>query len=112
MQKTGFYQFLTRKTIKNILRAIPEAKSTYRVLGECLGSDLVEAKYQPLFDYVQPPKQHGEPFRVVSADFVTTSDGTGIVHLAPTFGSDDFMVAQKEKLPLMLVKINLENKFQ
>jgi isoleucyl-tRNA synthetase len=102
--KDRLLSIFDEKTIKNIQRAVPGAKPSYRVLGECLGSDLIEAKYQPPFDYVQPPKQHGKPFRVISADFVNTNDGTGIVHLAPTFGSDDFMVAQKEKLPLMLVK--------
>ena len=43
-------------------------------------------------------------FRVVDADFVNTSDGTGIVHLAPTFGADDFNVAKQKSLPLMLVR--------
>ena len=92
------------KTIKNIRRSDLGGGVPYRVLRECLGSDLIGFKYEQIFDYIQPKKTHGDPFRVVGADFVSTNDGTGIVHLAPTFGSDDFMVAKKENLPLMLVK--------
>ena len=94
------------KLISNIKRAVPGCKNTHRVVGVCGGSELVGLKYEQLFDYVQPFENTDSAFRVVSADFVNTSDGTGVVHLAPTFGADDFMVAKKEKLPLMLVEDN------
>ena len=76
---------------------------SYKIIGSCLGSDLVDLKYDQLLKYVQPENLEGGAFRVVSADFVNTTDGTGIVHLAPTFGADDFLVAKKNKLPAMLV---------
>ena len=90
---------------EDLILSIFDKKNTinYRVVKLCLGSDLVDLRYEQLFDYVQPSDNPDGAFRVVSADFVTTSDGTGIVHLAPTFGADDFLVSKKEKLPAMLV---------
>lgn len=65
------------------------------------GKDLVGISYEQLMPYVVP----NEPaFKVISGDFVSTEDGTGIVHLAPTFGADDFRVAQKAGIPAILVK--------
>lgn len=60
------------------------------------GSDLVGLKYEPLF------ANHGEnAHRVIGADFVTTEDGTGIVHIAPAFGEDDYAIAKKDNLPVV-----------
>ncbi|MBB6460980.1 isoleucine--tRNA ligase [Flammeovirga kamogawensis] len=61
-----------------------------RVVGEVKGKDLVGAKYEQLLPYVTP---EGKAFEVIPGDFVTTEDGTGIVHIAPTFGADDQRVA-------------------
>ncbi len=60
----------------------------FKVLVECVGKDLEGIKYEQLLPYSQP--EDGDAFRVVTADFVTTDDGTGIVHIAPSFGADDF----------------------
>jgi isoleucyl-tRNA synthetase len=76
-------------------KAIP-----YKVLGEWKGSDLQGIRYGQLLPYVTPD---GDAFRVVCGDFVSTEDGTGIVHLAPTFGSDDFRVAREHGIPAVLV---------
>jgi isoleucyl-tRNA synthetase len=78
----------------------------YRIVNEVDGTELVDLRYEQILNYIKPQKNKGVPFRVVSADFVTTKDGTGIVHLAPTFGADDFLVAKKKNLPLMLIKNN------
>ncbi len=68
----------------------------YRVVGECMGTDLVESEYEQLIPWVNP----GEgAFRVILGDYVTTEDGTGIVHIAPTFGADDAFVAKKAGVP-------------
>lgn len=69
-------------------KAIP-----YSVLREYKGSDLVGIGYEQLLDFVQPAE--GDAFRVVAGDFVTITDGTGIVHIAPSFGADDFAVARQ-----------------
>ena len=63
--------------------------------AEFKGSDLAGIHYEQLLPYTQPKDGDGNPFRVVIGDFVTTEDGTGIVHIAPSFGSDDFRVAKQ-----------------
>jgi isoleucyl-tRNA synthetase len=93
----------------------------YFVAGECLGTDLVGIKYEQLLPFVLPDESPEEAFRVISGDFVTTSDGTGIVHIAPTFGADDARVAADAGVPGMLVKddhgnlvplVDLQGKFR
>ena len=73
----------------------------YEVVAEYKGSDLVGMEYEQLIPWVNP----GEgAFRVISGDFVTTEDGTGIVHIAPTFGADDDRVAKTHGVPgLMMI---------
>jgi len=75
----------------------------FEVIGRCNGADLVGIKYHQLLDYAQPMDSPEEAFRVIPGDFVTTEDGTGIVHTAPTFGQDDAMVAKEAGVPPMLV---------
>jgi isoleucyl-tRNA synthetase len=75
----------------------------YFVAGTCLGSDLVGIRYEQLLPGALPYEKPEEAFRVISGDFVTTSDGTGIVHIAPTFGADDARVASESGVPAMLV---------
>jgi len=73
----------------------------------CLkGEKLVESRYEQLLDFAQPYDHPENAFRVIAGDFVTTDDGTGIVHTAPTFGADDAEVAKKTspEIPPMLVK--------
>ena len=93
----------------------------YFVSGECLGTDLVGIKYEQLLPFVLPAETPEEAFRVISGDFVTTSDGTGIVHIAPTFGADDARVAADAGVPGMLVNdgkgnlvplVDLQGKFR
>ena len=71
------------------------------VLEEMTGKDLEGMEYEQLMPYVQPDKP---AFKVLIGDFVSTDDGTGIVHIAPTFGADDFRVAQKYGIPALMVK--------
>jgi isoleucyl-tRNA synthetase len=77
----------------------------YLVLDECKGADLLELRYEQLLPYAKPYQHPENAFRVIAGDFVTTEDGTGIVHTAPTFGQDDAMVAKKAnpEVPPMLV---------
>ncbi len=67
-------------------------KIPFKVLGELKGKDLAGICYEQLLPYVKPTD--GDAFKVVLGDFVTTEDGTGIVHIAPSFGADDFRVAK------------------
>ena len=73
------------------------------VLGSCKGSELVGIRYEQLLPGALPYENADQAFRVISGDFVTTSDGTGIVHIAPTFGADDARVAAEAGVPAMLV---------
>lgn len=72
----------------------------YEVLKHLSGSELVGKTYKPLFDFVLKKFDKSEAWRVVAADFVTVEDGTGIVHIAPAYGADDFDTAKKEGVPL------------
>ena len=75
-------------------------KNECEILGKCKGSDLAGMEYEQLIPWVNP----GEgAFRVITGDFVTTEDGTGIVHIAPTFGADDDRVAKQNGVPPMLL---------
>ncbi len=67
-------------------------KNSFLIIAKFNGSDLEGMRYEQLLPYVQPTD--GDAFRVILGDFVTTQDGTGIVHLAPSYGADDFRVAK------------------
>ncbi|MCB9224471.1 MAG: isoleucine--tRNA ligase [Crocinitomicaceae bacterium] len=75
----------------------------YSIIGECKGSDLVGIKYEQLLPYCLPYQDADQAFRVIPGDFVTTEDGTGVVHTAPTFGADDAFVAKAAGVPGMLI---------
>jgi isoleucyl-tRNA synthetase len=76
----------------------------WSVKAEFKGSDLVGLKYHQLMPYVTNDDLAQNGFRVIPGDFVTTEDGTGIVHIAPTFGGDDFRAAKAAGVPAVLVK--------
>ncbi len=99
-------------------KAIP-----FYIVKEFKGKDLVGIRYEQLLDYALPNDNPENAFRVISGDFVTTEDGTGIVHTAPTFGADDAMVAKQAvpEIPPLLVKdandnlvplVDLQGKFR
>ncbi len=99
-----------------------DKKIPYQILAECKGLDLVGIRYEQLLPFVLPYQNPENAFRVISGDFVTTEDGTGIVHTAPTFGADDAKVAKEAvpEVPPMLVLdengnpvplVNLQGKF-
>ncbi len=82
-----------------------DKKIPYQILAESKGADLVGIKYEQLLPFTLPYQTPENAFRVISGDFVTTEDGTGIVHTAPTFGADDAKVAKEAtpEVPPMLV---------
>ena len=87
-----------------------DKKIPYRVEVEIKGSELLETRYEQIWSESPPPLENPEnAFRVISGDFVTTEDGTGIVHTAPTFGADDAKVAKEacpEVPPLLILDEN------
>jgi len=80
-----------------------DKKIPYFIAGTCLGSELAGIKYEQLLPYALPFEHAEKAFQVITGDFVTTEDGTGIVHTAPTFGADDAKVAADAGVPGMLV---------
>tara|TARA_R110002049_G_scaffold37208_1_gene117533 strand:- start:91553 stop:94957 length:3405 start_codon:yes stop_codon:yes gene_type:complete len=100
-----------------------DKKIPFYVGKEFIGKDLVGIKYEQLLQYALPNDNPENAFRVILGDFVTTEDGTGIVHTAPTFGADDALVAKQAtpEVPPMLVKdengnlvplVDLQGKFR
>ena len=85
-----------------------DKKIPYQVLGEYSGTQLEGVNYEQLINWVKPK---GDAFRVITGDFVTTEDGTGIVHIAPTFGADDDRVAKQSGIAPLIVD-DLEGKRQ
>ena len=100
-----------------------DKKIPFYVIKEFIGKDLVDIRYEQILDYCLPNDNPEDAFRVIAGDFVTTEDGTGIVHTAPTFGADDAIVAKQAspEIPPMLIKdandnlvplVNLQGKFR
>ncbi len=76
----------------------------YEIVEEFLGSELVGKKYKPLFDYYSSDEKlenHGNGWKIYAADFVSTDEGTGIVHIAPAFGADDMQLGKEQDLPFI-----------
>ncbi|RDY59628.1 isoleucine--tRNA ligase [Flagellimonas nanhaiensis] len=98
-----FFEAETQEEFKNYTAG--DKKIPYQVEQSFAGKDLVGIRYEQLLPFALPYQNPENAFRVISGDFVTTEDGTGIVHTAPTFGADDAMVAKQAKpeVPPMLV---------
>ena len=116
----GFFESTGPTDFQNFKEG--DKKIPYQILTECKGSDLVGIRYEQLLPFTLPYQNPENAFRVISGDFVTTEDGTGIVHTAPTFGADDAKVAKEAipEVPPMLVLdengnpvplVNLQGKF-
>lgn len=83
-------------------------RDEYEVVRVWRGSELAGEHYEPVFHYFKD--QGMDAWRVVTADFVSTDDGTGIVHIAPAFGADDYEIGQSEGLPV-LNAVDLQGQF-
>lgn len=102
-------QFFSEKGKGGDFEAYAEARRSrtdalvlpWQLLAEFKGRDLEGVEYEQLMPYVQP---NAPAFRVILGDFVTTEDGTGVVHTSPTFGADDFRVAQANGIPPIMVQ--------
>ncbi|MFA6146159.1 MAG: isoleucine--tRNA ligase [Patescibacteria group bacterium] len=80
----------------------------YEIIEEFLGEKLLDLDYQPLFDFIKPDKR---AWFIIHGDFVSTEDGTGVVHIAPAFGEEDMEVGKKNNLPV-LVTVELDGKMK
>lgn len=98
----GNYYYLAKSLTKQVLK-----DEDYEVVETFLGKDLEYLEYEQLLTFLNPDKK---AFYVICADYVTTEDGTGIVHIAPAFGEDDYQTARGYDLP-MLKPVDEEGKF-
>lgn len=106
--KSQFAKNYEEKPNEEVLESYKQGDKTipYYIAKEFKGADLVGIRYEQLLDYAKPHHNPENAFRIIAGDFVTTEDGTGIVHTAPTFGADDAKVAKEAvpEVPPMLVK--------
>lgn len=86
-----------------------DKKIPFTIIEEFKGVDLIGIEYEQLLPYTLPYENPDKAFRIIPGDYVTTEDGTGIVHIAPTFGQDDAQVAKLANIPAMLVKDENDN---
>ncbi len=91
---------LARETLKNI-------EGNFDVIDGYKGADLIDLRYEPIYTFIKPDKP---AYKVVAGDFVSASEGTGIVHIAPAFGVEDMELSKKENLPI-LITIDAQGKF-
>ncbi|MCX7696216.1 MAG: isoleucine--tRNA ligase [Bacteroidales bacterium] len=107
-KETLFRWFKPEEETTNLSKPENPKHISFKVLGEFKGKDLVEIRYEQLLPYAKP--QEGDPFRVVPGDFVTIEEGTGIVHIAPSFGADDFRMDKLFKLGALTL-VDKQGKF-
>ncbi len=116
------FSLINEITAFNEFQINPKGLIPYHIIAECKGAALVNIKYEQLLPWALPYQNSENAFRVIAGDFVTTEDGTGIVHTAPTFGADDAKAAKEAspEVPPMLILdenknpvplVNLQGKF-
>ncbi len=100
----GYTYYLAEALMEKVLSNLGDENTpAYEVLEKYVGSDLERKEYEPLFDYVKPicEKQGKKGHYITCDNYVTMTDGTGIVHIAPAFGEDDANVGRKYDLPFV-----------
>jgi len=95
---SGEVMILAKSRLQVLVEKNDEGESLWKVVAELKGCDLEGLDYEPLFNYLHPEKKC---WYVTSGSFVSTEDGTGIVHIAPAFGADDYEIAKKYDLPML-----------
>ncbi|NTW82462.1 MAG: isoleucine--tRNA ligase [Chlorobiaceae bacterium] len=96
--ETGEVLILAQSRLQVLLEKNEAGESLWQVTESMKGRDLEGTSYEPLFTYMQPSRKC---WYVASGPFVSTGDGTGIVHIAPAFGADDYELAKKYDLPML-----------
>lgn len=95
LEEAGEYYILGAATLEKYQAQLKDAKP----VGKVMGAELLGRKYQPLFPYFADTKN---AFQIIAGDFIDTTDGTGVVHIAPGFGEDDQRIAQEAGIPLVV----------
>ena len=99
----GFVYYMAEALLDTVLGKLVEDADSYEILETYVGKDLEYKEYEPLFDYAVETceKQHKKAFFVTCDSYVTLTDGTGVVHIAPAFGEDDANVGRNYDLPFV-----------
>ncbi len=100
----GYVYYMAKALLDKVLgKLASEDTPAYEIIEEFVGTDLEHREYEPLFDYVKPvcEKQNKKGHYIVCDSYVTMTDGTGIVHIAPAFGEDDAKVGRRYDLPFV-----------
>ncbi|WJZ03147.1 isoleucine--tRNA ligase [Corynebacterium freiburgense] len=105
----GLEEFIGQRFLlaENLVAGYAKEFGDYKVISKYVGSDLVGLHYTPVFDYF---KDHPNAFQIIAADYVTTEDGTGIVHQAPAFGEDDMIACEKVGIEVV-IPVDMDGKF-
>ena len=108
--KLKTYSIIARDRVEEVLK-----DEECEIVGNIKGSDLVGLEYEPLFDFsarqIEGDANKKNAFKVYAADFVSTEEGTGIVHIAPAFGEDDYRLSQEKRIPF-LQHVNFDGTFK
>jgi len=102
VKQEGNIYIIAKERVSSVMEGLD-----YEVVQEIQGKDLVGYRYEPLFPYFADTEN---AFRIVAGDFVTTEDGTGVVHIAPAFGEDDYAVGKKENVGFVQ-HVSMDGKF-
>ena len=94
---------------ENIKDGPIEKSLPWSIISKHRGEEFVGLRYEPLLNYAVPFENAENAYQIIPGDFVTTQDGTGVVHTAPTFGADDAQVAKEFGVPPMLIQDKFEN---
>lgn len=98
----GYTYYMAEALLDTVLgKLAKEDEKAYEILETCKGSELEHKEYEPLFPYSQGRLNGKKAFYVTCADYVTLTDGTGVVHIAPAFGEDDSQVGRRYDLPFV-----------
>lgn len=97
---TGTRKIIILKSSLEKINTFKKEGEKFSIIKEIKGEELVGLSYQPVFDYYQDLKTD-KTWKIYNGEFVTDTDGTGVVHIAPAFGDDDMKLAQKENLPVI-----------
>ncbi|YCJ94262.1 MAG: isoleucine--tRNA ligase [Candidatus Karelsulcia muelleri] len=95
----NFYYVNSKKELKKIKKN----KIPYLILNGFKGYKLIGSNYEQLINWFSPYKEKEKAFKIISSDIVTKKNGTGIVHISPTFGEEDFFLSKKKDIPPMLI---------
>lgn len=101
LPKEKFYKVSSRKEL--FFSKEGEDKIKYYVISKFKGKELILSKYEQLLPWFTPYYKKENAFQIIEADFVNVEEGSGIVHISPTFGVEDFMISKKYDIPPMLV---------